>query len=383
MKLIIDGDYNKDLITQIKKKALPITHYVVYIPNSSFGSGSILLPEELPSWEDFKEFLLILKDNNIIPIASLDTTCQGNLEAHIDQNNANITLLDELEKLGIQEYLISAPNNIRFIKHQKKNAKIYLSYSQLVTSMNRARIFFDVGADTIVLHPDTIRNMRSIKNFQKLPSKLNLDRLLDYILPLNLGCNWGCIQWYYHHNLQSHRTMNSPVLPNQARLSDVDNEFDYPLLYCWKKRLEKPSSILRSGWIAPQNIERYEKLGYKRFLLFTNGMSTNNIISMINSYVTKSLDKPFNEFLKIPHPYGDYWSVEKSKSALPLLESSFIKEFCDGFPYDESYPFEKEAEIYCNKYISKFEKENIQEKEQILQLIEEKLNNLYRGAIRR
>lgn len=244
MKIIIDGDYNKDLIVQIQERELPVTHYIVYVPNSSFGSGSILLPEKLPLWEDFESFLSTLNENNITPIASLDTSCQGNLEAHLEQYNANIALLDKLEKLGIQNYLVSAPNNIRFIKHQKKNVKIYLSYAQLVTSMNRAKVLFDVGVDSMVLHPDTIRNLSSIKNFLKVPSKFYPDRDLDYILPLNLGCNWGCIQWYFHHNMQSHRTMNSPVLPNQEKISDVENEFDYPLLYCWKKRLEKPSLVL-------------------------------------------------------------------------------------------------------------------------------------------
>ncbi len=383
MKFIIEGDYNKELITQIREKGLPVTHYVVYIPNSSFGSGSIVLPKQLPSRENFEDFVKILKDNDIIPIASLDTSCQGNLEAHVDQYNANIALLDRLELLGFQEYIVSAPNNVRFIKHVKKNAKIYLSYAQLVTSMNRAKVLFDIGVDSIVLHPDTLRNLKSMKNFLKIPSKFYSDRDLDYILPLNLGCNWGCIQWYYHHNMQSHRTMDSPVLPNQERISNVENEFDYPLLYCWKKRLKKPSTILKAGWISPTNIERYENLGYRNFLLFTNGMDTNQIISMINAYLTKSLKQPFNEFLKIPHPYGDYWSEEKSSISLPKLEPSLLKEFFDGFPYEESYPFEKEAEAYCKNYIEKFEKGNIQAKEEVLEVIEEKLNMLYKGAIKR
>ena len=183
--------------------------------------------------------------------------------------------------------------------------------------------------------------------------------------------------------MQSHRTINSPVLPNQEKLSDVMYEFDYPLLYCWKKRLEKPSIVLKSGWISPYNIEKYENLGYERFLLFARGMKTNQIITMINAYITKSLEQPFNEFLTIPHPYGDYWSVEKSISALPQLEPFLIKEFCDGFPYDESYPFEKEAEVYCNNFINKFKEGNEENKEQILQIIDNKLKILYKGAIKR
>lgn len=355
----------------------------MYIPDSSFGSGSITLPEQLPTWEDFEDFLSVLKSNSIIPIASLDTSCQGNLEAHVDQYNANITLLDKLENLGIQEYLVSAPNNIRFIKHIKKKAKVYLSYAQLVTSMNRAKIMFDIGVDSMVLHPDTLRNMKSMKNFLKIPSKFYADRDLDYILPLNLCCNWGCIQWYYHHNMQSHRTINSPVFPNQEKISDVEDEFDYPLLYCWKKRLEHPSILLKSGWISPHNIERYENLGYERFLLFARGMDTNLIITMINAYITKTLKQQFNEFLTMPHPYGDYWSVEKSTNALPRLEPTLIKEFCEGFPYDESYPFEKDADVYCNNLIKQFKEGNEENKKQLLQVIENKLKILYKGAIKR
>lgn len=46
MEFIVDGDYNNNIITQIKEKEFPITHFIVYIPNSSFGSSSILLPSE-------------------------------------------------------------------------------------------------------------------------------------------------------------------------------------------------------------------------------------------------------------------------------------------------------------------------------------------------
>lgn len=383
MEIVLEGDYSKEVVQIIKEKDLPVTHYIVYIPDSSFGSGSITLPEQLPSWEDFEDFLSVLKDTNIVPIANLDTSCQGNLEAHVDQYNANMELLDKLESLSIKDYLVSAPNNIRFIKHQKKDVRVSLSYAQLVTSMNRAKVLFDIGADTIVLHPDTLRNLKSMKNFLKIPTKFFPDRDLDYILPLNLGCNWGCIQWYYHHNMQSHRTINSPVLPNQESISNVDNEFDYPLLYCWKRRLEKPSNILKAGWISPHSIQMYENLGYKRFLLMTYGMDSNQIVSMIRGYNTKLLEQPFNDFLNIPHPYGKYWNVEKSRSTLPLLEPKLLKDFCDGFPYEESYPFEKEAEKYCNEYINKFEKGNIESKDQILELINNKLTELYKGAVKR
>jgi len=168
MNIIIDGDYNKELVTLIHDENLPVTHFIVHVPHNPIGNGSIFLPKISPSLKEFEEFTNFLIDNNITPIAGIDSTCQGNLEAHHQQYNATKALIESLEGLGYRDILISSPNNIGFFKENSPSMKILLSYSQCVTSLNRGKIFFEIGADSIILHPDILRYFNILKNFIQL-----------------------------------------------------------------------------------------------------------------------------------------------------------------------------------------------------------------------
>ena len=46
MRLIIDGEYNKDLVKLIGKQKFPISHVIVHVPQNSMGNGSIFLPKK-------------------------------------------------------------------------------------------------------------------------------------------------------------------------------------------------------------------------------------------------------------------------------------------------------------------------------------------------
>lgn len=381
MKFIIDGDYNTELITAIRKKDLPVSHIIIHAPHNPIGNSSIFLPENLPKIEEFESYTKFAQDHGLIPILGIDSTCQGNLEAHQDQFQATKAFYKKILEMGYENVLVSSPNNIAFVKHNYPLLKIFLSYSQSVTSSNRARLMLQMGANSIILQPDILKYFHAMENFNKIKKKYPNYAQTELILPLNIGCNWGCIYWYDHHNMQSHRTMNSPVLPNQEKASDVENEFDYPLLNCWKKRLEQPEQILKAGWITPYNISKYEKLGYDTFVLFTYGFSTDKSIKVIESYLNYSFEGNFNDILNIPRPYGNYWVNEKIEESMIQLESELVKDFCNQFPYYNYFPFEDEIDNYCKGYLEKFKTGNIQERNRILSNIAQKLQQIERGAI--
>ncbi|TXT60978.1 MAG: hypothetical protein BAJALOKI1v1_1200007 [Promethearchaeota archaeon] len=389
MNFIIEGNFDRALVSSINKEDLPVSHIVVHVPGNPLGNGSIFLPKEAPSFEDFKNYTKFIKDHGIIPIAGIDSTCQGNLEAHIDQYKAISSLFENLFDLEYDHMLVSAPNNIGMIKEMYPSVNVFLSYSQYTTSINRARIFFDIGADSIILHPDIIRNFNALEHFLKLKDQITKKNAAEnpsrkgYILPLNLGCNWGCIQWYQHHNVQSHRTINSPVFSNQEAVSNVNGEFDYPLLYCWKKRIENPLYILKSGWISPYNIQLYENLGYHDFFLVTTGFPAHKSIDIMNSYLTKEMKLNFNEFLNIPLPYNTQGTDSELQKLLIQLEPSLIKEFCENFPYRTYYPSEEEVDNYCQQILSKVQKAPIEQKNSIITQLTNKMREMERGAIKR
>lgn len=384
MKFIIDGNYDRELISRIKEEDLPVSHIIVHVPENPLGNSSLFLKEEIPNFEEFKKYTALIQDHGLIPIAGIDSTCQGNLEAHIEQYKAINSMFEKLFNLGYEDFLVSSPNNIGHIQANYPSKKIHVSYSQYITSLNRGKIFFDLGSDYITLHPDIIRSFPVLRNFIKFKGKLSnaKNHDVDYILPLNLGCNWGCIYWYQHHNLQSHRTITSPILPNQEEDSDIDNGFDYPLLNCWRDRLKDPISVLKAGWISPYNINLYEDLGYTYFLLFTGGFSTERTIKVLKSYLNGTFDEDFFKFLNIPHPYGDYWSEDKAQKALWNLSPEFIKNFCESFPYEVSYPFEKEINEYCNSHAKDLLSNNEDIRAETIHTIDSKIKKIEKGTVK-
>ncbi|MFX0103727.1 MAG: hypothetical protein ACFFCS_29465 [Candidatus Hodarchaeota archaeon] len=381
MDIIVDGGFNKDLITLKKEGNLPISHVIAHVPGNPMGNSSIFLPKNLPSMGDFEDFITLLKENGIVPIAGLDSTCQGNLEAHAKQVDANLALLDKLKELEINEILVSSPNNVGFLRAKYPASKIYLSYSQFVTTLNRARIFFDIGVDVITVHPDILRDMKILENMLKLPSKMDKNREFDYILPLNIGCNWGCIQWYSHHNMQSHRTTFSPVLNDQESISGVKHEYDHPLLYCWRRRINEPGNLLRAGWISPDNLQKYQKLGYNKFLVCTNGMDQKQAKHTLQSYAMGVLEAPLNKLLNIPHPYGDYWQSSLANESLGQLEPSLVKEFNANHPSNTNHAKENEIEEYCAEYGKKLKPTKAEASTVVLEIINQNLKRIHKGAI--
>ncbi len=381
MKFIIEGDYNRELISAITKKELPVTHIILHTPHNPIGNGSIFLPEKLPDREEFENYTKFVQDKGLTPIFGIDSSCQGNLESYVDHFRAYRKFLEDMIELGFENVLVSSPNILAFIKKNYPSLNIFLSYAQFVTSTNRAKLYFNIGSQSIILHPDILRYSYVMNNLTKIQEENQKISDTSYILPLNLGCNWGCIYWFDHHNMQSHRTMDSPVSSNQIEISDVENAFDFPLLECWKKRLEEPERILKAGWISPFNIEKYENMGYDTFLLFTYGFSKEKTLDILNSYMNKSFEGDFCKFLNIPNPYGNYGLEKTIEESMISLPDYVIKEFVENFPYEHFYPEEDEMNEFCKDYIKKCNEANVSVKKEVLSVIEKKLQKIERGAI--
>jgi len=353
---------------------------VVHVPNTPIGNSSIFLPFKQYSFSEFEEYTKVIQEMGIIPIAGLDSTCQGNLEAHSEHNKATMQLLQSLKTIGYSEILLSSPNNVGFFKEQYQGAKIYVSYSQYITSMNRARIFSNIGAHSIILHPDIIRSFNSLKNFMKMKAQSNNGKSLDFIIPLNIGCNWGCIYWYQHHNLQSHRTINSPIFWDQMNVSDVQDGYDYSLLNCWKQRIEKPVSFLKGGWVSPWNIIEYENLGFNYFFFSTYQLSVSKIMNILKSYMEKSTDLNLFDYIRIPTPYGDYWDPNTMNASIYEFNSLNVKDFCHDFPYNAPFPFEEQISQYCSDFNKKIIVKDPNQKERMLTLINKKIGEIQKGV---
>ena len=65
---------------------------------------------------------------------------------------------------------------------------------------------------------------------------------------------------------------------------------DYCSLSCNYQKLKNPVEFIRSGWIRPEDIHYYEKIGIDRLKLVNRGMTTKNIERVVAAYTNRSYD---------------------------------------------------------------------------------------------
>jgi hypothetical protein len=74
---------------------------------------------------------------------------------------------------------------------------------------------------------------------------------------------------------------------------------------------------------------------------------------------------------------------KKVLKAMFSLKPTLIEDFCNNFPYHTYYPFESDINEYCASYIKKYKSENETNKKELIELIDQKMKQLEKGAIER
>jgi len=92
-------------------------------------------------------------------------------------------------------------------------------------------------------------------------------------------------------------------------------------LRCSQMRLEDPSFFIKSGWIRPEDLERYETMGYTTFKLIERGMPSEELLKRVAAYSARQFEGNLAELLL---PYCFKQPVRRSR--LWLLRH-FMKPF--------------------------------------------------------
>jgi collagenase-like PrtC family protease len=216
----------------------------------------------------------------------LNAACLGSLEQSRRGQRQIDLHLDWLASLPITGITVASPYLLRRIKVRAPHLKVRISVFAQVDRVAKARQWEEMGADTLVL--DSLLVNRDFSTLEAIRKAVNL----EIELLASNSCILDCALSPYHMTTLAHSSKSS---------ESGGASVDWCFLRCGHQRLLEPHQYLRADWIRPEDLERYQELGYHRFKLTERGAPTEVLIRRVHAYANRHYE---GNLLDLVQPFG-------------------------------------------------------------------------------
>ena len=265
MKLTVAANYDLDVVPALAR--YPVTEVYGKLPGDLVGGGRPSYMGTPLGARALARYAAVLQQHGIAFNYLLNSSCQGNREWTRSWHKGLMRLLDWLLEIGIRHVTVSTPFLLEAIKARRPQFTVKVGIYAQVDTPRRAKFWEDLGADAINLESFSIN-----RDFDRLAAIRDAVRC-DLQLIANHCCLPNCPLQNYHQNGFAHSSDGSRKI-----------FIDYCFLRCSQIRLEDPSLFIKSAWIRPEDLSRYEKLGYTTFKLIERGMPSAELLKRVAAY---------------------------------------------------------------------------------------------------
>ncbi|MBU2560386.1 U32 family peptidase [archaeon] len=206
----------------------------------------------------------------------LNSACMGNREYHPKHHAELISYLDEIVNLGADSVTIAIPYLMEVVRDQYPDLEIISSSFCRIDSVRKAVFFEELGAKRIVL-PHTIR--RKFGLIKRIRDAVDC----DIELLVNNTCIHQCALANYHAGNSSHASQLETVKYG-------GHYIQYSMFHCNIQRLRDPAELLKSTWVRPEDVVRYEKLGIDFVKIEGRNRTTDWILNAARAYLERQYD---------------------------------------------------------------------------------------------
>jgi len=269
-RLSVATNFDNDLLERIA--SYPVEDVYGKLTNDFIGGGRASYSAQGVSSKVLKSHVDHAHHNNIKFTYLLNSACLGNRE-WTKHGMARIRrLLDQLTDIKVDSVTVSIPYLAEIIKKQYPHFFMKAGIFANIDSPDRARFWQDLGADMLTLESFSInRNFTILKQIRKAVS-------CRLQLITNFTCLSRCPMQPYHMVGLSHGSMAGDKTPF----------VDYCVLKCSYQTLKDPRLIIKSQWIRPEDIDRYEDIGYCDFKLLERNAPTDLMVQRVKAYAERS-----------------------------------------------------------------------------------------------
>lgn len=185
-------------------------------------------------------------------------------------------LLDMIDTMGADCVTVSVPYLLRLVRKNHPRLKVRVGVFAVVDSAEKARQWEALGADTICL--SAIACNRNLERLDEIRRSV----ACNLQLIVNASCLPACAYELTHMNL----------LSQSSRKGDALGGFclDYCILHCSSARVRDPVNYLKTVWIRPEDLGRYEAIGYHSFKIVERSCPGDLLIRRVEAYVNRSFN---------------------------------------------------------------------------------------------
>lgn len=228
--------------------------YEVYFawPGMSSGREPVGRNENGVAWgaqARIETDLLGLKQNGTALNLLMNASCFGDHAISLHLEREIRSLLDYLEERigGIDSVTTLSPFVARVVKKDRPEIAVRASVNMNVSGIESMKLLADVF-DGFYLPRERQRNLEYVSH----ASKWCRENGKHLCMLVNSGCLYACPSHIFHINLVAHH----------AAICDMKVPDDWNWRLCWThyEQTRDPLSFLRSTWIRPEDLGRYEKL---------------------------------------------------------------------------------------------------------------------------
>lgn len=249
-------------------------------PQEYAGSGRI---SPAQSFDDFADAVNRIHKEGIRVNLLLNSVCEGSdWYSPGVLNNTMDYLKQVFEDLSVEAITIANPMYIREVRRRFPRAEICASVLADIDCIDKAIIYRKAGADTFTPDVNINRNLRLLKKIREKTG-------LAIKLMVNEGCLFKCPFRKFHFNYISHRSRN----PGVEGTKGEDNVFS---LNCIQVTKNDPSRMLKSGWIRPEDLEKYGEIS-SFFKLVGRTSSLKMICRQLEAYMKQAWDGDLLELM--------------------------------------------------------------------------------------
>ena len=291
-------------------KEYPIHDIYGALDRTVFGGGrpSLVLPTV--SKKKVEKYVERVHSQGMKFTYLLNAPCLNNLEYSKKVYRELIKHLKWINKIGVDYITVSIPFFVEIIKNQFPRLKIKISTIAQVNSVQKAKLFEKLGADEITL--DFMIN----RDFSLLEGIKKSTKCRIWII-LNDLCLHQCPFRYYHFNVAGHASqINNPLRGFYI---------DYCLMRCSIIKFTDPIELLKSRWIRPEDLKKYEEIGIDSFKVSgRKNKRTEWILNTVKAYSSQNYKGNLIDIL-------DCMESAIGKNSQP--QKPFLKNIMESFNY--------------------------------------------------
>lgn len=281
-EIVVGTTWQRSLVEKIselnrlvgKQNDIQVAEVFGSIPFDPFGSAREA--SRLPNcdYDSISEHAKLCHDHDIRVTYANNSLCIGSMcevDRMLDQFGGHI---ERLIRTGIEGMIFANPLYIEYCKANFPSVKVIVSSIAGVDSVSRLQFYKEMGADKVIVAKSANRNFSLLWSMKEIFDELELI--------MTDGCLRECPYQQSHLSMQAHESVHPRDDCDHSELQH------YPYNKCWPLITQNwPAEFLKIGWIRPEDIERYEAIGYHKFKISGRTMPEEWIANTVEAYLRR------------------------------------------------------------------------------------------------